>query len=240
MDDTDTFSGMNPERVTRKAFVLFFCTGLFMVSLVMAALTAIKVQVIHLGPLDVLVPAGTLAFCLTYLATDVISEVWGRGYALCVVLTGVAMRFVMAVLILYAMHLEDIAGFVSAAPSWTAERQAEFVSVFSSGIRTNFAGLVAFFVSALADVLIFHHLRQRDMGRNRLWLRNNLSTMVSQILNSTIFITVAFGGIESWAAIGSLILGQVVVKLLAAAVDTPLVYLLRNIAEGRPLTDMRG
>ena len=240
MGDTDTFSGMNPERVTRKAFVLFFCTGLFMVSLVMAALTAIKVQVIHLGPLDVLVPAGTLAFCFIYLATDVISEVWGRGYALCVVLTGVAMRFVMAVLILYAMHLEDIAGFVSAAPSWTAERQAEFVSVFSSGIRTNFAGLVAFFVSALADVLIFHHLRQRDMGRNRLWLRNNLSTMVSQILNSTIFITVAFGGIESWAAIGSLILGQVVVKLLAAAVDTPLVYLLRNIAEGRSLTDMRG
>ncbi|GLK52007.1 queuosine precursor transporter [Maricaulis virginensis] len=240
MGDTDTFSGMNPERVTRKAFVLFFCTGLFMVSLVMAALTAIKVQVVHLGPLDVLVPAGTLAFCFTYLATDVISEVWGRGYALCVVLTGVAMRFVMAVLILYAMHLEDIAGFVSAAPSWTAERQAEFVSVFSSGIRTNFAGLVAFFVSALADVLIFHHLRQRDMGRNRLWLRNNLSTMVSQILNSTIFIAVAFGGIESWAAIGSLILGQVVVKLLAAAVDTPLVYLLRNIAEGRPLTDMRG
>ena len=150
------------------------------------------------------------------------------------------MRFVMAVLILYAMHLEDIAGFVSVAPSWTAERQAEFVSVFSSGIRTNFAGLVAFLVSALADVLIFHHLRQRDMGRNRLWLRNNLSTMVSQILNSTIFITVAFGGIESWAAIGSLILGQVVVKLLVAAVDTPLVYLLRNIAEGRSLTDMRG
>ncbi|MED5547739.1 MAG: queuosine precursor transporter [Pseudomonadota bacterium] len=220
--------------------MLFFCTGLFMVSLVMAALTAIKVQVVHLGPLDVLVPAGTLAFCLTYLATDVISEVWGRGYALCVVLTGVAMRFVMAVLILYAMHLEDIAGFVSAAPSWTAERQAEFVSVFSSGIRTNFAGLVAFLVSALADVLIFHHLRQRDMGRNRLWLRNNLSTMVSQILNSTIFITVAFGGIESWAAIGSLILGQVVVKLFVAAVDTPLVYLLRNIAEGRSLTDMRG
>lgn len=240
MGNAHAHSGMNPERVTRKAFVLFFCTGLFMVSLVMAALTAIKVQVVHLGPLDVLVPAGTLAFCLTYLATDVISEVWGRGYALCVVLTGVAMRFVMAVLILYAMHLEDIAGFVSAAPSWTAERQAEFVSVFSSGIRTNFAGLVAFLVSALADVLIFHHLRQRDMGRNRLWLRNNLSTMVSQILNSTIFITVAFGGIESWAAIGSLILGQVVVKLFVAAVDTPLVYLLRNIAEGRSLTDMRG
>ena len=231
---------MDPSRVTRKSLVLFFCIGLFMVSLVLAALTAIKVHVFHFGPVSVLVPAGTLAFCLTYLATDVISEVWGRGYALGVVFVGVVMRIVMLLLILYAIHLEDIAGFVSAAPSWTPERQAEFASVFTSGIRTNLAGLAAFAASALADVLIFHQLRRRDEGRNRLWLRNNVSTMVSQILNSTIFITVAFGGLESWTAIGSLIAGQVIVKVLVAAFDTPLVYLLRNIAEGRRLPDLTG
>jgi len=231
---------MDPSRGTRKSLVLFFCIGLFMVSLVLAALTAIKVHVFHFGPVSVLVPAGTLAFCLTYLATDVISEVWGRGYALGVVFIGVVMRIVMLLLILYAIHLEDIAGFVSAAPSWTPERQAEFASVFTSGIRTNLAGLAAFAASALADVLIFHQLRRRDEGRNRLWLRNNVSTMVSQILNSTIFITVAFGGLESWTAIGSLIAGQVIVKVLVAAFDTPLVYLLRNIAEGRRLTDLTG
>lgn len=240
MSDVGTSGAMDAERVTRKAFVLFFCTGLFMVSLVIAALTAIKVHVVDLGPVSVLVPAGTLAFCLTYLATDVISEVWGRGYALCVVLAGLAMRFVMVLLIVYAMHVEDAVGFISAADSWTPQRQSEFVSVFSSGMRTNFAGMIAFGISALADVLIFHRMRVRDEGRNRLWLRNNVSTMVSQILNSTIFISVAFGGIETWAAIGSLILGQVVVKLLVAAFDTPLVYLLRNIAEGRRLMDMRG
>ncbi|MEA1943554.1 MAG: queuosine precursor transporter [Pseudomonadota bacterium] len=147
--------------------MLFFCTGLFMVSLVLAALTAIKVHVLQLGPLSVLVPAGTLAFSMTYLATDVISEVWGRGYALSVVLTGVIMRFVMLALLLYALYLEDVAGFVTAAPSWTPEREAEFVSVFVSGLRANLAGIVAFGVSALADVLIFHHLRRRDQGRNR-------------------------------------------------------------------------
>ena len=245
MTDTsssDAVSGAmaDPERLSRKAFVLFFCTGLFMVSLVLAALTAIKVHVVAIGPVSVLVPAGTLAFCLTYLATDVISEVWGRGYALSVVLVGVIMRGVTMLLILYAMHVEDIAGFLTAAPSWTPERQDAFVSVFASGLRTNFAGIAAFGISALADVLIFHHLRQRDRGRNRLWLRNNVSTMASQIVNSTMFITVAFGGLESWAAIGSLILGQVLVKLTVAAFDTPLVYLLRNLAEGRPLTDLRG
>jgi hypothetical protein len=240
MADTVATEAMNPERVTRKAVVLFFCTGLFMVSLVLAALTAIKVHEVHLGPVSVLVPAGTLAFCLTYLATDVISEVWGRGYALCVVLCGLAMRVVLALLLVYAMHVEDVVPFISAADSWTPERQAEFVSVFSSGNRTNFAGMAAFGVSALADVLIFHHMRMRDEGKNRLWLRNNASTMISQILNSTIFITVAFAGIQTWAAIGSLILGQVLVKVLVAAFDTPLVYLLRNVAQGRRLLDMRG
>ncbi len=227
-------------RLTRKGFVLFFCSGLFMMSLVIAALTAIKVHEVTLGPFSVLVPAGTLAFCLTYLATDVISEVWGRGYALAVVLSGVVLRVVMTLLILYAIHLEDMAGFVSNAASWTADREAAFVATYSSANRVNLAGLVAFGVSALADVLIFHHFRQRDAGRNRLWLRNNLSTMVSQVLNSTIFITAAFGGLMPWSAIASLILGQVLVKIAMAAFDTPLVYLLRNIAEGRSLTDMRG
>ena len=240
MDGPSSADAMDPSRVTRKSLVLFFCIGLFMVSLVLAALTAIKVHVFDLGPLRVLVPAGTLAFCFTYLATDVISEVWGRGYALGVVLTGVVMRFVMLGLILYAMYLEDVAGFVSVAPSWTPERDAEFVSVFTFGLRTNLAGIVAFAISALADVLIFHQLRRRDEGRNRLWLRNNISTMISQALNSTIFIIVAFGGLEAWSAIGSLIAGQVIVKLLVAAFDTPLVYLLRNIAEGRRLTDFSG
>ncbi|WP_203291689.1 queuosine precursor transporter [Maricaulis parjimensis] len=238
--DPSVDAAMHPEKVTRKAFVLFFCTGLFMVSLVLAALTAIKVHEVQLGPIAVLVPAGTVAFGLTYLATDVISEVWGRGYALCVVLTGVAMRFLVAFLLVYAMHVEDVVPFMTPAESWTAERQAEFVSVFASGNRTNFAGLVAFGLSALADVLIFHHLRVRDEGKNRLWLRNNISTIVSQILNSTIFISVAFAGIFSWAAIGSLILGQVIFKISVAVLDTPIVYLLRNIAEGRSLTDMRG
>lgn len=228
------------QRMTRKTFVLFFCTGLFMVSLVLAALTAIKVHVVHLGPLSVLVPAGTLAFCLTYLATDVISEVWGRGYALSVVVTGLVMRFVTGLLLLYAMHIEDVAGFMTLADSWTPERQAEFLSVFGAGNRTNFAGIVAFGISALADVTIFHYMRQRDAGKNRLWLRNNVSTMVSQVLNSGVFITVAFAGTLPWSAIGSLVLGQVIVKILVAAFDTPLVYLLRNIAEGRRLTDMRG
>lgn len=237
--ETD-ISVSGPARLSRKTFILFFCIGLFMVSLTMAAMTAMKIQEFHFGNFSVLVPAGTLAFCITYLATDVISEVWGRGYAFAVVLTGLIMRAVMIGLILYAVSIEDAVGFITVADSWTPDRQDAFASTLMSTNRMNIAGMVAFGVSASADVLIYHFFQQRDAGKNRLWFRNNVSTMASQLLNSMIFITAAFLGSMPLEAVGSLILGQLIVKLLVAGLDTPAIYLLRNLAEGRRLLDLRG
>lgn len=226
--------------LTLKTITLFFCIGLFMVSLVIAAITAVKIQEFHFFGLSVLVPAGTVAFGLTYLATDAISEIWGRSYALCVVLVGLVMRVVMLVLILYALNAEDVFSFITVAESWTPERQDAFSSVMSSSNRLNIAGMVAFGLSASADVLIYHFFQKRDVGKNRLWFRNNISTMVSQVLNSIIFISVGFLGSVPLAAIGSLILGQMIVKILVAAFDTPAIYLIRNYAQGRRLLDLRG
>jgi len=228
------------DRLTRKTVTLFFCIGLFMVSLVLAAMTSVKIQQFHFGGLSVLVPAGTIAFGLTYLATDVISEVWGRSYALCVVMIGLVLRVLVIVLILYALYAEDVFGFVSAAGDWTPERQDAFASIMLSGNRLNIAGMVAFGVSAVTDVMIFHFFQRRDAGKNRLWFRNNISTMASQVLNSVIFITAGFAGSLPVELIGSLVMGQVIIKILVAAFDTPAVYLIRNFAEGRRLLDFRG
>tara|TARA_R110002124_G_scaffold68892_8_gene186026 strand:- start:1836 stop:2558 length:723 start_codon:yes stop_codon:yes gene_type:complete len=240
MDDEAERSLHLDIRLTRKTVTLFFCIGLFMVSLVMAALTSVKLEQFHIGGLSVLVPAGTIAFGLTYLATDAISEVWGRSYALCVVLVGLVMRLLMMLLIMYALYAEQVFPFISATEDWTGERQAAFESVFRAGIRLNIAGMIAFGISACADVLIFHYFQKRDAGKNRLWFRNNFSTITSQILNSVIFISAGFLGAVPMAAIGSLILGQIVVKIVVAAFDTPAIYLIRNFAEGRRLLDLRG
>jgi len=238
---SDQESGViGAERVNRRDFVLFFCVGLFMVSLVIAAVTAVKIQAIDFFGFTLLIPAGSLAFGLTYLATDVISEVWGRSYALMVLFAGLALRLVMFLLFLYAMYGEDLFPFMTVAESWTPERQAAFVQILGTSNRINFAGFVAFGVSALADIMIFHRLRQQEAGKNRLWLRNNISTMASQVLNSVVFIVMAFGWSVGWAAIGSLILGQIVIKIVVAALDTPIVYFLRNLATGRHLLDFRG
>ena len=80
--------------------------------------------------------------------------------------------------------------------------------------------LVAYVVSQNWDVRVFHKLKEMTGGRH-LWLRNNVSTMTSQALDTVIFITIAFYGV---LPVVPLIIGQYIVKLLIAALDTPFIY----------------
>lgn len=224
----------------RAAFVFVFCIGIFVTCLVAAAVLAVKPIAFDLFGYGLLVPVGTFAFALTFTATDVISEVWGRRIAMMAVLTGVLMRGLLFLLFAMGLSVEDWSPLVSNAPFWSEENEASFNFVLAGSIRTNFAGIVAFALSAATDVAIYHYLRERHRGKNRLWLRNNISTIIAQVVNSAIFIVVAFGWTVPWLALLSLIAGQIVFKIVTAFLDTPLVYLLRNLATGRKVLDFRG
>lgn len=224
----------------RAAFVFVFCVSLFIACLISAAVLAVKPIAFNLFGFGLLVPVGTFAFALTFTATDVISEVWGRKMATHVVVSGLLIRVIVFGLFAMGLTIETWVPWVGPADYWTAENDAAFEFVLAGSNRTNLAGMVAFGLSALTDVFIYHHFRERDRGKNRLWWRNNVSTIIAQIVNSTIFIAVAFGGLVSVAALASLVLGQIAFKILTAWVDTPLVYILRNYATGRKLFDFRG
>lgn len=224
----------------RAAFVFIFCVSLFIACLISAAVLAVKPIAFNLFGFGLLVPVGTFAFALTFTATDVISEVWGRKMATYVIISGLLIRVIVFGLFAMGLTIETWVPWVGPADYWTAENDAAFEFVLAGSNRTNFAGMVAFGLSALTDVFVYHYFRERDRGKNRLWWRNNVSTIIAQIVNSTIFITVAFGGLVSMAALVSLVLGQVVFKILTAGLDTPLVYVLRNLATGRKLFDFRG
>jgi hypothetical protein len=227
-------------RSGRAAFVFIFCVSLFIACLISAAVLAVKPIAFNLLGYGLLVPVGTFAFALTFTATDVISEVWGRKMATYVVLSGLLIRVIVLGLFAMGMTIETWAPWVGPADYWTTENDAAFEFVLAGSNRINFAGMVAFGLSALTDVFIYHYFRERDRGKNRLWWRNNVSTIIAQIVNSVLFITVAFGGVVSMGALFSLIIGQVVFKILTAWLDTPLVYVLRNFATGRKLLDFRG
>ncbi|MCA1743477.1 MAG: queuosine precursor transporter [Desulfonatronovibrio sp.] len=189
------------------AFILL--ASLFSGSLVIASVISSKI--ITIG--GVVLPAGILAYCITFVASDVISEIWGKEKAKQVVLGG----FAALVVCLGLIHL---------ALAWPGavfwENNEAYASVLGAAPRIIIASLIAYLISQNHDVWAFHFWKKVFNGRH-LWIRNNLSTASSQVIDSAIFISIAFYGIMP---ILPLIAGQVMVKLIIAFMDTPVVYFL--------------
>ncbi len=183
--------------------------ALFVSSLTISAVLAAKIITVW----GIVVPAGVLAYCVTFVCTDVISELWGRQVANRVVWSG----FVALVFVLLLIQL---ALYWPAADFWP--HQQEFEAILGLAPRIILASLAAYVCSQFFDVQAFHFWRRVTRDRF-LWLRNNLSTAMSQLLDSVVFISIAFYGQMS---IFNLIWGQWLVKLGIAAVDTVLVYFL--------------
>ena len=200
-----------------KGFIILF--GIFTGGLVIASVLATKIIMIF----GLYVPAGILAYSLTFIATDVISEVWGKESANRVVFGGFITLIAVSLLIRLALVWPE-------APIWN--NKAAFDSILGSTTRVIFASLAAYLISQYHDVWLFHILKKASKGRF-LWLRNNVSTMISQFIDSFIFITIAFYGV---IPVWPLILGQWAVKLLIALLDTPLVYLLVRILKEKEET----
>ncbi len=197
---------MVPER-REQAFLLL--VTIFIAGLTIASVLASKI--VMLGPF--VAPAGVLAYSLTFAATDVIAELWGKRRANLVVMAGFAGIVVIAVLVQVAVYLP-------AAPFW--QHQTAFETIMHSTMRIIIASIVAYLISQIHDVWAFHFWKNRTRGRY-LWLRNNLSTIVSQTLDTVIFISIAFYGEQP---LWPLIWGQLVVKFIIAVLDTPIVYAL--------------
>ena len=184
-------------------------TSLFSGSLVLAAILATKI--INVAGLSV--PAGVLAYALTFICTDVIGEVWGRQRAGQVVAAGFCA-------LVAAWGLIQVALVWPPAGFWKG--QEAFAAVLSTTPRIIVGSLLAYLVSQFTDVWIFHLCRRLTQGRF-LWLRNNLSTALSQLIDSVLFISIAFAGVMP---LTPLITGQWAVKLMIAGLDTVVVYAL--------------
>jgi uncharacterized integral membrane protein (TIGR00697 family) len=192
---------------SRELFPLLLFSGLFCACLVAAAVLAAKI--LRIGPISV--PAGVFAYCITFVCVDVISEIWGRRCANMVVLAG----FVGLVC---TFLLIQLALWWPAASFW--DREEAFYGVLGMTPRIIAASLTAYVLSQFHDVWLYSLLKDRMQGRH-LWLRNNLATILSQLIDSVVFITIAFYGVMP---VWPLIIGQWAVKAALALCDTPLVY----------------
>lgn len=196
---------MNQISYDYKAFIILL--SIFVGSITIASILATKI----INVFGLFVPAGVLAYSITFICTDVISEVWGKERAKYTVVGGF-------VALIVALLLVQLSLVWPKAPFWTGEQA--FQSILGSTSRIIIASFTAYLVSQFHDVWAFHFWKKVTNERH-LWLRNNLSTVVSQFLDSFLFITIAFYGVMP---IWPLIIGQWVIKFGIAVLDTPVIY----------------
>ena len=201
---------------TEKNLVLL--NGLFITSLLIANVVSSKI--VYFWGLTV--PAAIVAYPLTFLMTDVIGEIWGKEEANRTVKIGFICQIISLFLIVIAIFL-PIAPF--------ADNQREFNLILGSSFRVVVASMCAYLCSQTWDVWIFHKIRDMYISKfgSRVggrWIWNNVSTMTSQIIDTAIFITVAFYGVVP--DIYEMIFSQYCIKLIYAALDTVPFYLMTN------------
>ena len=188
---------------------LIFIVSIFIGSMTISSVLASKI----ISAFGFFVPAGVLAYSITFMCTDVINEIWGRETARQTVMCGFIALVTVLLLVQAALVWE-------AAPFWRDD--PAFRSILGSTSRIIIASFTAYLVSQFHDVHAFHFIRKLTGGRH-LWLRNTLSTAASQLIDSVIFIIIAFYGTMP---VVPLIIGQWLIKFAIAVLDTPIIYLV--------------
>lgn len=185
--------------------------SLFVTSLVIA--NVVTGKILSLGGL--IVPGAVLLYGVTFLMTDLMNEIYGRKAAQRLVNVGFIASIYAAGMI-YLTKLLPVAPFAS-------EIQGAYEILLGTNFRFVLASMVAYYVSQTWDVWVFSKIKARMKGKSK-WVRNNVSTMSSQLIDTIIFITIAFVGQVPdllW-----MVISQYVVKLIIAVIDTPVFYLL--------------
>jgi len=155
---------------------------------------------------------------LTFPITDIIADVHGKKKAQEVVYIALASLVFVLIVTVISVQLPF------AERSWVISGQ--YNPVFEQGIRMIIASIISFFFSQMHDVISFDFWKKKTNGK-MLWLRNNASTIVSQAIDSTLFMFIAFYGVSpkyDVAFIITLIIPYYVLKVVLAIIDTPLVY----------------
>ncbi len=106
--------------------------------------------------------------------------------------------------------------------------QPHLSALFGFMPRIALASMAAYLISQMHDVWAFHAIKERTGGR-MLWLRNNASTMISQLLDSSIFCIIAFWGLFPMNVFMEILLSTYIIKVAVAALDTPFMYLARHL-----------
>lgn len=194
-------------------------TALFIASLVTSNLIFQKFFTWNpFGWYEFQLSVGIIAYPVTFLITDIISEIYGRKRANRVVLAGLFASAFMLLIVIVSTG--------TTATEWSPVGNAEFKKVFGFTFIAVAASMAAYLLAQYIDVQIFHFWKRVTKGKH-LWLRNNASTFLSQFIDTLtiLFLLCSFKVIE-WELFWPLLANGFLFKVLFAAADTPVIYVM--------------
>lgn len=161
---------------------------------------------------------GTVMFASTFLATDILTENYGKSYARKAVYVGLA----SSALLIMATQIA-----LAYTPSPIDYANDSMQVLFGLNLRISLASMVMYFIANMADISIFEKIREKT-GSGKLWLRNNVATILCNCLENFGFMFLAFVGIYDLKTIMSIAISTSIIEMIAAVLDTPFLYLAKR------------
>jgi len=209
---------LSAEKQKQAEFLYLILAGIFIASLVSCNLIFQKFFTWSpFGLYTFEISVGILPYPITFLVTDIISEVYGLKRANRAVMAGL----IASIFVLGVVTVADLAP----ATDWSPVTDSQFSKVFGLTSVSVGASMAAYLLAQLIDVRLFHFWKRLTKGKH-LWIRNNFSTMTSQLVDTTVVVGLlcSVGAID-WERFGELVFAGWLFKALVAAFDTPVLYL---------------
>ncbi len=209
-------------------FYIFQEQGLYLWTII-ATIAANIEALIVVNAFGMEMTLGNILFASTFLVTDILSELYGKQIAKKAVYLGIATSII----------------FIPISSSWMLYTPNEndwampsIRTIFSNTPRLMLVGIIVYVIVQLFDVWAYHKwwaFTTEKFGDSKkfLWLRNNGSTMISQLLNTILFTLGAFWGVYDVKSLISIMISSYVIFIVTSVADTPFVYLARYIQEKR-------
>ena len=231
---TEILNNLNPEIIWLLMLIFCFISILIFIRLfgyvgifIYSALAVIAGNIQVLKTVDFFyspepVALGTILFASTFLCTDILSEYYGKEKARTNILIGFCAFLFMTLLMVLTI------GFKPSEGDWAQE---SLTNIFTPMRRFFIASMIAYLISQYFDVWFFSYLK-KITSEKYLWLRNNLSTIVSSLVDNTVFSIFAWillnpETVSVYNVIMIYILGTYLLRILIALLDTPFIYVAK-------------
>ncbi len=197
------------------AYKLFGKVGLFAWSVLVVFISNVQVlKTIEL--FGVVTTAGNIMYATSFLATDILDELYPQRDAMKAVWLGLFSLVVTTLLMQLTLK------FIPHSTDWV---NPALLSIFSIFPRVALGSGLAYIVSQTHDVWAYNFWRKKYPSTGAIWIRNNFSTMVSQLIDTVIFCTISFWGVFPTSVFLSIAFTTYVLKWVVAVCDTPFVYI---------------